>query len=261
MSDVNPGPGPGPDPVAEATIVTAKATVVAARATKYAAIIAAISLLVSASAIAISVYAAHLTRQQNINAEQQELLSIVTDIEQQQNSPQSFERVLADAESAQYIMNNLHNTGIPAVEEYEVGIALASGAAFQPALRLLENAARQAPDPVDVAQSWREAANIQYALQQNQQAENDMIFAKAAFTLKNSNMINVENNIAYTDLYDIPRRSAIDPNRGSQSCITSEAEWKEAIQKIDLYPGIVTSSVATQEKIAKEKLSTNCQYL
>ena len=256
MSDVNPEP----DPVVEATIATAKATEVAARATKYAAIIAAVSLVVSASAVVISVHAANLTRQQNINTEQQELLSIVTDIEQQQNSPQSFERVLADAESAQYVMNNLHNTGIPAIEEYEVAIALESGAVFQPALALVENAARQAPDPFDVAQSWREAGNIQYALQQNQQAENDMILAKAAFTLKNSNMVNVENNIAYTDLYDIPRRSAIDPNKGSLDCTTSETELNEAIQKINLYPTIATSSVANQEKIAKEKLSTNCQY-
>jgi hypothetical protein len=254
MSDANP------DTIAEATIISAKATVTAAKATKLAAIITAISLLVSVFAIGISIYAARLTRQQNINAEQQELLSTVTDIEQLQNSPQSFERTLADAESAQYIMNSLHNTGIPSVEEYEVGIALEKEAVFRPALTLVERAARGAPDPVDVAQSWREAANIQYTLRQTKQAERDMILARTAFTVSNSDMINVENNIAFTDFYDIPRISAIGPAEGSPGCRTSEAEWKEALQKIHQYPHILTPSVQHQEGIAKESLRNNCQY-
>lgn len=215
-----------------ATIEESKATQRATKIAKYSAWVAAIA---AAASIVLSVYSAHLVGQQNSNAQQQELVSLVTDIEQGQqaatgpNGSSAALIVLGEAEEADAIIASLHSN-VSSAEKYIVALALEDGDDYQSALMLLTSAAKERSDPRTTADSWRAAAAALYTLNMNSQAEKDIDQAKESYSENGVTWVSQENNIAFTDLFDIPYQASI-----GRCSFAESKEWDKAAQLIQSY--------------------------
>jgi tetratricopeptide (TPR) repeat protein len=222
---------------------TDRAQIRESKATVISLVVACISLL---GTIALGVYSAHLTNQQNSNAQQQELVTLVTDIEQGQqaatepNGSSAALIVLGEAEEANNIIADLHSD-VSSVEKYIVGKALEDGDDYQPALTLLTNAAQEKSDPRTTADSWRAAAGILYSLDMNSQAENDINQAKESYSEKDVTERSKENNVAFTDFFDIPFQVSISIGRCS---FAEKNEWDNAVQLMQKYHDLLSGSNA-----------------
>lgn len=218
-----------------ADIATIKESQSTQRATKIAKYSAWIAALAAVASIVLSLYSAHLVGQQNSNAQQQELVSLVTDIEQGQqaatapNGASAALIALGEAEEANSIIASLHSN-VSSAEKYIVGIALEDGDDYQPALTLLTSAAKEGSDPRTAADAWRAAAAVLYTLDMNRQAESDMDLARGSYTGKYVTWVSRENNIAFTDLFDVPYQASI-----GQCSFAESKEWNKAAQLIQSY--------------------------
>jgi hypothetical protein len=241
-----------------------KAQIKESRATQRATGIAIVSLgLATVSAIAsivVGVHSADLVSQQNGNAEQQELVSLVTNIEQGQqaatgpNGSSAALTILGEAEEANNIIASLHSN-VSSPEKFIVGSALEVGQDFKPAFVLLTSAAKEASDPRTAADSWRAAAAVLYKLNMNSQAENDIVQAKESFSGRGEDvtLVGEENNIAYTDLFDVPYQASI-----GQCSVAEKQEWDQATQLIQNYHSkhhyyLLTGNNARQAAVNAEK--------
>jgi len=222
------------NPVEKAQIEESEATQRATRIATGSLVLAIVSVVAS---IVVGLYSAYLVRQQNGNAEQQELVSLVTNIEQGQqaatgpNGSSAALTILGEAEEANNIIVSLHSN-VSSPEKYIVGSALEDGQDFKPALMLLTSAAKEASDPRTTADSWRGAAAILYKLNMNSQAEKDINQARESFSEKGKDVTQVsqDNNIAYTDFFDVPYQAAI-----GQCSVAEKQEWDTASQLIQNY--------------------------
>ncbi len=192
-------------------------------------------------------YSAHLTEQQNNNAQQQELVTLVTAIEQEQqaatepNGASAALIVLGEAEEANNIIADLHSD-VSSVQKYIVGVALEDGDDYQPALTLLTSAAQENSDPRTTADSWRAAAAILYTLNMNPQAENDIKQALGSYSGKYVTKRSIENNIAFTDLFDIPYEAFI-----GRCSFAENSEWDNAAQIIKKYHHLLSGPNAIMD--------------
>lgn len=217
-------------PAEIAAIKESKAT---QRATKVAIFSALIAFISAVGSIVLSLYSAHLVGQQNSNTQQQELVSLVTDIEQGQraaNEPDGSSValvVLGEAEEANNIIAHLHSN-VSSVEKYIVGLALEDGDDYEPALTLLTNAAKEKSDPRTTADSWRAAAAVLYRLNMNSQAENDINTARESYIGVPG--VSEENDVAFTDFFDIPFQVSI-----GHCSFAENGEWDMAAQLIENY--------------------------
>lgn len=258
------------DTINRMQVASGEATIAAAKATRVSAIIAGISAVTSAVALGISLYAAHVAKQQNSNAQQQALVTLVSDIAQEplsiaqaaesiKNNPETLHNVdvqielteLGEGEEANNIIQGLPNSDVSSVEEYQVGLALENGEDYMPALKLLTNAAQKASDPRTEADSWRVAARILYALGRNSKAEGDIKLAKNSFNGPDVTLTSKDNNIADTELFDISFQVSID-------CSTTMSEWDKATQIIAKNRAVLTGSLSMVEKTAAADLHARC---
>ncbi|HXW79479.1 MAG TPA: hypothetical protein VEJ84_08270 [Acidimicrobiales bacterium] len=219
--------------------------------------IALISLLVSVISAGVSVYSAHLTGQQNKNAQEQEVVSLVTDMVQTGSSPTSGNSgyaaldVLGEAEEAADIISRLAPSDVSSVERYIVALGLLNGDDYQPALQLFTKAAREASDPRTAADSWREAAVVLYILRFTSQAERDIGLAKSAFDRPDVTEISRVNNIQFTDLFDIPYQVSL-------HCSTAMKEWRQAARLIQEDHISLDGNNGIIAQRAKEALVSKC---
>ena len=200
----------------------AKATVAA----KNVAIAALVLSIISAGIGGVSVY---IARQQNTNAQRQELVTLVTDIAQGQqgsgtgngNAINPELTQLGEAEEANTIITSLPPGDVSSVERYLVALGLEDGEDYTPALLLLRAAAREDSDPRTAADAWRAAAAADYAIGSDSEAESYIIKAEGVFKKQDADQ---ESNIAYTDLFDAKFRADI------PDCSTANSEWGQAAQ-------------------------------
>jgi hypothetical protein len=196
-----------------------------------------LALISAGATIFFTVKSTNLVKEQNSNAQQQELVSLVTDIEQGQqaatspNGSSAALTVLGEAEEADNIIASLHSN-VSSPEKYIVGMALEDGQDFKPALTLLKSAAMEASDPRTTADAWRGEAAILYKLSMNPQAEGAISKARESFGGKGKDvtLVGQDNNIAFTDLFDVPYQASI-----GQCSVAENKEWDTAAQLIRSY--------------------------
>lgn len=225
-----------------------KATVASARVARWSAIIAAVAVVVAAGS---AFYSSYLARQQNNSTQRQELVSLIGDIAQGQQASSTTKNaissqllVLGEAEEANKIIEDL--SGVSQVEEYLVGVGLQYGQDYQNAQNLFTEAADENTVPRVTADSWRGAAASLYALDSDQEAENDINAAEKAYGSPSS--------LAYTYLFDIPYRAAI------SDCSTASSEWRQAAQLTQEQHNALTGGNAmTAEENAKTALIHMCK--
>lgn len=230
------------------------------KATVWSAIFAGVSLIALIASIFISFNATKLTEQQNNDARQQELVTLVTDIEQGQQGSSSINgqsisvelAQLGEAEEANSVINSLPSSEVSSVERYIVGIGLEDGYDYQSALALFTAAAREASDQRTSADAWRAAATINYKLGFRPQAESDINQAKSSFGGPDTRSFNEESNRAFTDLFDVPYRAPFD-------CSVAVSEWSEAAGLYSKNNNILSGPNAiANEKNAAKSLAGTC---
>jgi len=201
---------------------------------------AAIIALISAG---ISLYQANLARDQNIVAEQQELVTLVGDIAQDPATiAQESQMIsnagalssaqggvttteLVDSEEAAALINTLHGEGVTATEYWETAVGLQSGQSYAQALSFLKRAVALPSDPRTHASALRFEAQIYYQLGQGSEAEQaDMLAEQAYHHVPDVTLASQRSNLAYTELFDAFYQASL-------SCATSQAEVSAA-QKI-----------------------------
>jgi hypothetical protein len=217
------------------------------------------SLAVSMISLIVSFYSAYLTGQQNSNAQQQELVTLVTDIAQGQQGSSTVNvngisvelTQLGEAEEADNIINSIPSH-VSSVERYIVGMGLEAGKDYQPALKLVMEAAMEGSDPRTAADAWRAAAEIKYKLGSDSQAESDIYLAKRSFDKPDVLKFDKENDIAYTDLFDVYYQAPI-------NCSAAINEWHEAAGLIKENKNLLSGPNATAtEKNAGNALANTC---
>jgi tetratricopeptide (TPR) repeat protein len=224
-------------------------------------IVVALTLAISAASLAVSIRTQVESSDQYERSQQQALLSIVVSISQEnQNSVQSSLRLLADGQEAETIIEDLPKGDVPSVEKYQVGEALEAGGDFQSALTLVQEAAKEASDPVTTADSWREAANILYKISRGSEAESDIAKARNAINAKNLDAPAEEDNIAFTDFYDITLRTGVRP-AGSSACKAAADDWNEAQQDMGIFPQTIPSTLESEEMLAFDAANKYCNAL
>ncbi len=237
----------------------------ARRSMYIAAVSAFISLLAIGAAAVIGLVQVHLVGQQNNNAQQQELTSLVTDITQGQQASSSSTStqgtslspqlaVLGEAEEANNIIDDLPSADVSSVERYIVGQGLENGDDYQLAIPLLTKAAQEKTDPRTTADAWRGAAAAWYALGSDSQAESDINQAKASFDISGVTNLSIENNIAFTDLFDVFYRASID-------CSVALDEWDQAAQLTQGDHYLLTTSSSTDYRNSDKALKDTCHMV
>lgn len=231
------------------------------RSTAIAAFSACTSVVAIGAAVVVGLNSAHLTAVQNTNAQQQELVSLVTDIAQgspagnitNQNAFNPQLTILGEAEEADNIINELPRSDVSSAEKYTVGLALRNGEDYQQALQIFISGALEASDPRDASDCWREAASILYLFKFNSQAEKDMNRAIRSYDVPWVTNYSRESNIAFTDLEDVQYRAFID-------CSVALNEWDEAAQLIQENPGFVSGGNASAAEISgRADLISTCR--
>jgi hypothetical protein len=223
-----------------------------------------IPVLISIAAAIFALAQASAARDQNVDSERQELISLVAGIAQEPQSidqaaatfktePLEFRAVqvgfqmteLADAEEAADIISLLHGNGVTAIEYFETALGLQSGQSDSQALQLLQTAAgMKNSDPRTQANVLHEEAAIYYELgpAYYSRAEQADALARAAYDSgPDIPPVNRLNNIAFTDLFDAFYQSAV-------SCPAAVAEQDAGKSLIRDNPAIDTSGMQSQEQ-------------
>ncbi len=245
-------------PVEMASIDEARST---RRSTVIAVFSAVTSLIAIGAAVAVGLYSAHLVELQNTNAQQQELVSLVTDIAQgspagnitNQNAFNPQLTLLGEAEEADNLIHALPPSDVSSAEKYIVGLALENGEDYQPALEILTSAAREASDPRSASDAWRIAAGILYMLRLNSQAEKDIDLAIRSYSGPWVTSLSRASNIASTDLFDVQYRAFLD-------CSVALAEWNVAAELSQVNPNLLSGGNATAwEANGRAALISTCR--
>jgi hypothetical protein len=245
-------------PVEMASIDEARST---RRSTGIAAFSAITSLIAIGAAVAVGLYSAHLVELQNTNAEQQELVSLVTGIAQgsptgtitDQNAFNPQLTILGEAEEADNLIHQLPASDVSSAEKYIVGLALENGDDYEPALQLLTSAALEASDPRTASDAWRVAARILYILQLNSRAEKDISLAIKSYDEPGVTSVSKLSNFAFTELFDVEYRASLD-------CSVALAEWNVAAQLSQADPDLLGGGNATaSESDGRAALISTCK--
>jgi len=224
-------------------------------------IVVTLTVVMSFASLLVSIFSLHDASSQYDGSQEQALLSIVVSISQEkQDSLQSDLRTLADAQEADMIIEQLPQGAVPSVEKYQVGMALETGYDSQPALVLLQEAATEASDPVAAADSWRGAADVLYKLNRYKEAEYDIARARAAINARNATVPAAEDNIAYTDFFDITLRTSIRPV-SLADCKAAASDWSEAERTMGQYPYAIPGALEAEQELAVSAANKYCHAL
>jgi hypothetical protein len=236
------------------------------KATVWSAVFAGFSLLALMASIIVSIHSAQLTGQQNNNAQQQELVTLVTDIVQGQqgSSPTNGSGIsaelaqLGEAEEANNIINGLPPSDVSSVEIYIVGRGLELGDDYQLALLLFAKVEQKGPDPSTAADAWRSAAAISYQLGLTSRAEGYINLAKESFNGPHvlGSRSSKESDIAFTDLFDVYYQIYY---QAPSDCSTAINEWNEAAGLIKENKNLLSGpNDTTTEENARNALAYTC---
>lgn len=240
------------------------------KATVWSAVVAGFSLVALAISIIVGIHSTQLAgqqnndvQQQNSDVQQQELVTLVIDIAQGQqgssptNGNGGFAQLaqLGEAEEANNIINSLPPSDVSSAESYVVGMGLEDGEDYQRALLLLEKSAQKAPDPRTASAAWRSAAAVSYQLGLTSQAEGYIKLAKGSFDRPRELVFNKDNDIAYTDLFDVYYQIYYPP----VDCSAAISGWNEAAGLIKENKNLLSgpSDVLTENN-ARNALANTC---
>jgi tetratricopeptide (TPR) repeat protein len=228
------------------------------------------ALIIALVSAGTSIIQVNTAKQQNIADEQQELVTLVTDIandpatvaEQSltlQNNPTAVSQAangaeyaeLADSEEAANLISLLNGNGVTATDYYETALGLQPSDSYAQALKFLNTAVGLPSDPRTHASILRYEAEIYYNLGAVSKAERSDALAEQAFNnAPDVTKANQENNVADTEFFDAWYQAAI-------SCSTALAEMSAAEEIFTsnlsaMYEGTTSAYSSTTEELQHE---------
>jgi hypothetical protein len=247
-------------------------------------IIAILTTVISVIAATAAIFQVNEARDQNAAAEQEELLTVVSNLAQvpsmlsqesvtfksnpaelQNAQSGTDETQLADSEEAVNLISLLHGNGVTADEYYEVAMGLQNNGGDAQALGLLGIAASRAASPRIHADIWRDDAQIYYSLSQASEAGRYIMLAYRAFNGPDISRGSKINNEIYTKLFDAVYQASINcptareevsfaeglikNNQGSQGAgvLAQEIRTNAAIARCPEATGKLTRNVPAQK--------------
>lgn len=228
-----------------------------------------ITLIAALAAVASALYAygqERVTKQQDVIAEQQQLLTLVSAIIQEPSQLLQAEQSLkgsalvdvdvqyeselvANCEAAVNLVNTLNGQGVTGIEYVQIAEGL-RGTDNLTALAYLAHGAKIALDPNTRVDALRAAANILYQLggaQNDKLAHQDMLTALSAFDGKEDFTTDAENSNIVTYLIDADKQIKL------KQCSTAAQEIRNANSLIRSLgsaagiPGIVRNNQLLQQ--------------
>ena len=176
----------------------------------------------------------NLASVQNEAAQRQSLVALVTDIAQQTRSlttasPQQQQAIkqarLADAAQGLVLVNALHDH-VPAIDDFELGVAFAGSAEYHDALVSYDRAGKAGNDPHYRAVALRNAAAILYALggrTNDREARTDIQRAYSAYDGQpDVTQFTRDQNYAYAYVTDVRYGARADCGRARRELAAAE---------------------------------------
>jgi tetratricopeptide (TPR) repeat protein len=227
-----------------------------------------IGVMIAVATLGTSFDQAHVARQQNRAAEQQNLVTLVAQIAQEpgtqaqeastfKGDTAAFDRAevgsqlteLADSEEAVNTISALHGRGVTATEYYVTAIGLESSDSYAQALSYLQKAANLDSDakaagldqdPRTRSDIFLTEGEIFYRLGHNTEAERAMELAEGAFQgVPDVTNEQGESNRAYTLLVDAQYQASI-------NCGIAKADISQATNVLAATPSALTTEMTTQ---------------
>jgi hypothetical protein len=230
--------------------------------------IAAIAAVISLVSIGLTAYYASnangVAAQQALNGEQQELVTLITDIAQEpvtiaqetasiQRDPAALHNAevgtqlteLAEAEEAKSLLGVLPTSSLTAIDYYYTAMGLEAGESNAQAYSLLQTAGNMSTDPRTSANILRAEAQILYEGGDAKGAANDIRLAFQAFSGRGVTPVVQDYNRAYTDFFDAQYQAQLDCQRA-----TSEVtDGKQQLTLIERYPHQDTTELEAEEAL------------
>jgi hypothetical protein len=214
-------------------------------------------------AAGFSLQQANAARQQNTVSEQQELVTLVSDIAQDpQIVTQESEAFkgnqsalanavsgtnfteLADSEEADYLIGLLHGAGVTAIEYYETALGIEASDSHTRALNLLNSAVQEATndsDPRTLANAWYAEASISYNIGNSSGYSEDLTHAQNAFSASlGATPIQYDRNLIYLKFFDASYKAA------ARNCMLATSEINDAnsmLKKLNISPSSADISI------------------
>jgi hypothetical protein len=186
---------------------------------------AAVALIAALAATASAIYAysqVQVVRQQNITAEQEQLLSLVIAIEQEpahqsqatlnltgnqltNTSVQYQNEVVADGEAGAQLIRSLNGQGVSSIEFTQIALALEDSADNSLALTYFARASSIAGDPDSLASALRDEAILRYQLggyENKLKAHQEMLRSVQAYSTGDITKTEFEQNASLSYLQD-----------------------------------------------------------
>lgn len=222
--------------------------------------------IIALGAAGFSYLQTNAARQQNTVSEQQELVTLVSDIAQDpQIVTQESEAFkgnqsalanavsgtnfteLTDSEEADYLIGLLHGTGVTAIEYYETALGIEASDSHTRALSLLNSAVKEATndsDPRTLANAWYAEASISYNTGNYSGYSQDLANAQNAFSASlGATPVQYDRNLIYLKFFDASYKAAAD------NCAVATSEINEAnsmLKKLNINPSSADISIASQ---------------
>jgi hypothetical protein len=233
------------------------------RSVNFSAVIALISALAATGSAVYTYSQVQVSRQQNIVAEQQQLLSLVVAIEQEPallaqatatltgstliNTDIAYQNeIVADGETAVLLIEALRGQGVTGIEYYQVGLALESGGNNGLAITYFGKAAGIAEDPDTLASALRDEALLRYRLgnaANDSTAHQEMMSAVNAYRGQYVTSTEFEQNAALSYLEDAEYQIVIN------GCRAAQADLNRATQAIVSLGSSASIAAADRNKL------------
>jgi hypothetical protein len=230
--------------------------------------IAAIAAVISLVSLGLSAYFASrangVAGQQALNGEQQELVTLITDIAQEpatmaqetaslQHNQSALDNArvgiqlteLAEAEEANYLLGVLPGSSLTAIDYYYTAMGLEAGESDTQAYSLLQTAGRMSADPRTSANILRSEAQILYDSSDAKAAANDIGRAFLAFSAPGVSQVLREYNQAYTDFFDAQYQAQLDCAKAHDEV----TDGKKELALIAQYPDQDTTALVYEEAL------------
>jgi tetratricopeptide (TPR) repeat protein len=230
-------------------------------------IIAILTTSISVIAATAAILQVNQARDQNVAAEQEELLTIVGNLAEVpsilnqesvtfksdpaalQNAQNGTDNTqLADSEEAVNLISLLNDDGVTAEEYLQVAMGLQNNGIYAQALSYLGIAASQNSSPRINADIWRDYAQIYYQLNRASVAEHYIRRAYNAFNVPGEPKGSKLGNMVYTELFDAVYQASI-------NCSIAREEVSFANGLTSSNPSLKSPSVVAQETRANEALA------
>ena len=153
---------------------------------------------------------------------------------------------------ANSIIGSLPDNDVSSVDKYLVAEVLEDGQDYQPAIKLFTSAALEESDPRTAADSWRDAAEALYILNENSAAGHDIMLSEMTYDVPGVTRSDVLDNLAFSDLFDIQYQVHV-------NCSRAEDEWHEATKIIRENPSFLDEKFIIDEATDTTALTQTCK--